>query len=65
MKISLEPPLSYKKVVLEETIITDELEPCKPKIIKERQGLKKLFRTKRKYIHWNETYGTIDFREEE
>jgi len=63
MKIDVELPVSYKKIVHVQRIETDELEACKPKIIKERKGIKGLFKTKTKVIHMNEIFGSIDYWE--
>lgn len=63
MKIDVELPVSYKKIVLEQRIETDELEICRPKVITERMGMKGLFRKRTKIIHMNDIFESIDYWE--
>lgn len=60
--ISVEPPISYREIVHVLRIETDSLVICEHKIIRERMGIRGLFRTKAKGIHANE-FGTIDYWE--
>jgi hypothetical protein len=63
MRIDIELPVSYKKVIHVQRIETEELEVCKPKIIKERKGIRGLFKPRTKIIHMNEIFGSIDYWE--
>lgn len=60
--INVELPMSYSKVVHILRIESDSLVICEPKIIKERKGIRELFRTKTMIIHAND-FGTIDYCE--